>query len=187
MKEKCFDNGKGELIDQATFVRENVLDTDGFLHKTKCPNCGKQASERDFDECLGGTINRVYSIDCKHCGFHECDKEFCYTCEAKMEESILARKTELENDMDDGNSLTLRAEFAIQEVANKGLVSGVELTTMKLILIKNPRACAFFDLPNESLIKCTKEAVGLLKKHLLNANFNRNLEMKISQALEEMA
>ncbi|MCE7733021.1 hypothetical protein [Vibrio campbellii] len=40
------------------------------------------AARREFDELLGGCINQVYSLDCPHCGHHECDREFCSQCEA---------------------------------------------------------------------------------------------------------
>ena len=85
-----FDNGNGEVVEAAIFVRDNVLDADGDRYETECPNCGHQASEHLFDECLGGTINQVSSLDCIHCGYHQCNQEVCPTCEEQWEASIQA-------------------------------------------------------------------------------------------------
>jgi hypothetical protein len=87
----------------------------------------------------------------------------------------------LDKDFDDGNRLTLIGEYAIESVFEKGLVKGACITDLKLILVKNPSAFQFFDLENEGEIKSHKEAVTLFKTHLLNAKFNRNLELKIAQ------
>lgn len=187
MNTQYFDNGNGQLISASEFVRENVLDTNGWQRDTKCPNCGKSASERNFDECLGGVINQVYSINCQHCGFHECDQEFCSICESMHDERIEASKTELEKDMDDGNSLTLMGEYAIEQVANNGFVAGKEITNIKLLLMKNPFARNYCDIEGIFPSNSAKEAIYLIKRKMLDVKFNRNLEVKIAKAKIDLA
>ncbi|WP_039990873.1 hypothetical protein, partial [Vibrio azureus] len=173
MCKELFDNGNGDLVEAAIFVRDNVLDTDCDRDDTECPNCGNQASEYVFDECLGGAINQVSSLDCMHCGHHECSQEVCPTCEENLEASIQASADALERDMEDGGKLSFIAECIDEQMSEGRPVSGCTITLFKLIMTNNPGARAFCyldDPDNDGMYRsCSvKEAINIFKMHLLN-------------------
>lgn len=68
------------------FIMEHVVDHDGYRCQEKCPNCGKDASRRDFEACHSGSVNQHYTLDCEHCGFHSCDRDECHKCEYPFDE-----------------------------------------------------------------------------------------------------
>ncbi len=186
MNNQLFDNNYGELCDKSDFIRENVLDTKGWSHEIKCPSCGKAAVQRDFDECLGGCINQVYSINCSHCGHHECDQEYCPICESVLDTRIEEGQKELQRDMVSGELLELSINHAIEEIQQKGTVKPHVFTNMKLVLLNNPSATWFCNV--EGLLECKthKETISVIKRKILDAKFNRNIELKIAQAKEEL-
>ena len=191
MCKKLFDNGNGHLVEAGIFVRDNVLDADGDRNDTECPDCGHQASEHLFDECFGGTINQVSSLDCTHCGFHQCSQEVCHICEENLEASIQASADALDRDMEDGGKLSFIAECIDEQMSEGRPVSGCTITLFKLIMTNNPGARAFcylHDPDNDGMYRSrsVKEAINIFKMHLLNVNFNRNLELKIAQAKQQL-
>ena len=186
MCDKLFDNGNGEMLDANEFVRKNVFDTEGWDSQIDCPECGKEANERNFDECLGGAINQVYTLDCSHCGHHECDQEFCHICESKYEEQIESNQSELETDFRDGERLPLHSEYLIEQVEQTGSVQPADWTYLKLALMKNPNAIQFSDIENIGISCTPKLFINLLVKKVLDIKFTRSLELKISQAKNEL-
>lgn len=168
------------------FIKDNIDET-GLKHNETCPDCGKNAIRHEFEACHTGSVNQHYTLNCQSCDYHECDQDFCSICESALDERIEARKSELEKDMNDGDSLTLIAEYSIQQVATRGFVSGTSITALKQILVNNPHAAPFLNLEERRITKCAKDAIHLLKSELLEARFNRNLELKITQAKKELA
>jgi hypothetical protein len=173
MKNQQIDNG--ELVSTSEFIRENVIDTTGQQDITQCPSCGKEAAERTFDECLGGSINQVYSINCPHCNYHECDQEFCSICEAKAE-----LKSELNSYcLDSIQKADLVLEYLVDELALKSYVNAKDITTLKLLLLSNT---AVSDLFSSIFVPRGVTNLHYIQRKLLDAKFSRNLELKIFQA-----
>jgi hypothetical protein len=175
MKNQFFDNGNDEQAYTNKFVLENVLDTEGFQHDAKCPNCGKDAVERNFDECLGGSINPVHTLDCPHCNYHECSQEFCHTCEA---ESAMSG-----DDMSDCFEIVQHADLLldhlIETLTEKKHVNAVELTSLKLMLVSHEKATRLFD---DIFVPTNARTFHYIQRKLLDAKFSRNLDLKIKQA-----
>lgn len=63
-------------------VLEYVYDPSIIAHHCECESCGKQAMRADYDRNDGGCINSYYSVSCSHCEYHDCNDDFCATCEA---------------------------------------------------------------------------------------------------------
>lgn len=160
------------------FVLENALDTQGFTSEQACPCCGQAAARREFDELLGGCINQVYSLDCPHCGHHECDREFCSQCEASIEEN-----------MKENERCYLKAfhyvdlfEDIEQRLRDGKAISGVHLTELKQTLYSEPEVVSWL------CVICLLDANGPQavihgwKKTMLDARFNARLEARIEQA-----
>ena len=160
----------------SNIILEHVLDRDVQRDVTLCPRCGKGAVERHFDECLGGSINPVHSLDCPHCNYHECSQEFCHTCEA---ESYISA-----NHMSDvfqtiGNA-DLLLDYLVGQLAFNQNVKPVELTSLKLMLVSNDDVNQLF---NDIFVPRDTRTFHYIKRKLLDAKFSRNLELKITQAI----
>ncbi|NOI32252.1 hypothetical protein [Vibrio coralliilyticus] len=161
------------------FIIENVLDTKGFKNETECPNCGKNAERRNFDECLGGTINQVYSIDCSHCGYHKCDQEECYACEVIYNQKHAAQSRHLGEAIE----ADLMLDSMIESLEKDGRIEPATLTYLKLKLT-NKDVQEHFELV--FVPKGTK-ANQYIKRKLLDALFFWKNEQMIEQAKMELA
>jgi predicted RNA-binding Zn-ribbon protein involved in translation (DUF1610 family) len=184
MCEQCFDNN-GNSVTESDFIRINVLDTDGFHQEVTCPECGKNAIQRDFDECLGGAINSVYTINCPHCGYHECDQEYCATCEVNYEASFAAKQDEMSHLIRLGEILEYRFDAVLDDVKNEGLANPVVWSMVKSIAYQSNEAIQFCCIEGVALRLKPHEFIAALKKQLLDAKFNRNLDLKIAKAKTE--
>lgn len=155
-------------------VLENVLDKDGFKYEVPCPTCGKAATKRRFDELLGGCINSVYSLDCSHCGHHECDKEYCSTCDALNEASEHRNERLLHCVM-----LFEHAEECIEAGQN---VPGMLWTALKHEIYHDQDIrqglCHWLDLDTSTSTSMLK----LLRQKLLGIRFKVRLDARIELA-----
>ncbi|WP_045391680.1 hypothetical protein [Vibrio rotiferianus] len=156
------------------FVLDNVLDTLGYRDETPCPSCGQSAERRDYDECLGGSINQVHSIDCSHCGYHECSQEFCPSCECEFSRHSEALVV-IEH-------VELMLDYLVDTLTRKPFVKATEVTTLKLKLVLNADADRL--LSDILLVPRGGRTVHYIQRKLLDAKFTRNLELKILQAKE---
>lgn len=163
--------GSAEYNEQ---VLENVLDTEGFKHEVPCPTCGKAASERHFDELLGGCINPVYSLDCSHCGHHECDKEYCSTCDTLNDLSEHRNERLLH--------CVMLFDHAKERVQAAQSVPGMLWTHLKHEIYHGQDIrlglCHWLDLdtPTPTLM------IKLLRQKLLDIRFKVRLDARIEQA-----
>lgn len=64
-------------------VRDQV-DHEGSYRHVECPRCQAHAIRNDFEACHTGAVNQHYKIDCATCGYHECDQDWCATCEQDL-------------------------------------------------------------------------------------------------------
>lgn len=166
---------KKQLTHNSDFIRDNVLDTTGYQVATSCPSCGKEAVERTFDECLGGTINQVDSVDCHNCNYHECCQEFCSVCEIEAE--ILG--DEMCHCFEIVQQADLMLDYLVSELATNSYVNATEITSLKLKLISNNKATRLFD---DIFVPVGTRTFTYMQRKLLDARFSRNLELKIVQA-----
>ncbi|EGQ8535753.1 hypothetical protein [Vibrio parahaemolyticus] len=67
--------------DQYNAVALAQVDTDGDKCEETCPDCGKLAVRHDFECCHSGSVNAHYTLNCSHCGYHECDQDECSICD----------------------------------------------------------------------------------------------------------
>jgi hypothetical protein len=160
-----------------------VLDTEDYESEEVCPCCSKLATRRDFDACHSGCINTYYTLNCSHCGHHECDKDECSLCD---DASCLHNHDDdyascLNNYEEAGDwcGFLNRAE---ELVAAGKPVSGFQWTMFKHTLNHNPDVvdwlCIF--MFTESL--SAKEFVCFYQKKLLDIRFNARLDQRIAQA-----
>ncbi|AEH16185.1 hypothetical protein [Shewanella baltica] len=63
------------------YIIDNVVDFEGDNNQEKCQNCGQDATRHNFEACHSGSVNRHYTLNCEHCGFHSCDQDVCRKCE----------------------------------------------------------------------------------------------------------
>jgi len=158
------------------FVLENVLDTQGYASEVKCPSCGQSAEKRNFDECLGGCINQVYSIDCHHCGHHECDQEeFCSKCECAYYDISNKREQWL-----------LCFDFIEDQLQAGNMISGLLWSELKHTLHNDADVLHelwALDLFMPREIEETPQAViAWYQRRMLDIRFNARLEKRIEQA-----
>lgn len=148
-----------------------VNNIESNINTVECPHCYLDANERLFEENAGGAVNAVYSLNCPHCGFHECNKEECdecnhtdYECTRGFEEAF---------------SVITKLEAMVSNDANTFLVNASDVTALKLELIDNDCAGWF------TIIKCIgpRLPINQLKHELLDAKFNFNLERRIRHAM----
>ncbi|MEZ8959501.1 hypothetical protein AB6E94_18960 [Vibrio lentus] len=164
-----------EAVHAFEFIQENVIDTTGQQDVTKCPSCSKQAVERTFDECLGGCINQVSSIDCPHCNYHECDQEFCSICDAELQSS----SDENSYLLDSIQRADLILDYLIDELAEKKHVKATDITELKLLLVSNSAVSELF---SSIFVPKGTTTLHYIQRKLLDANFGRNLALKIMLA-----
>ncbi|PMM53598.1 hypothetical protein [Vibrio splendidus] len=166
------------------FVVENVLDTNGFTSEEQCPCCGQAAVRREFDELLGGCINRVYSLDCTHCDHHECDQEFCSKCEA----SVFNEEDE-PGYMEENERAELKACYYVdlfedieQKLRNGKAISGAPWTELKQALHSEPEVLSWLCVLWIIDANEPKAVIYWLKKQMLDARFNARLDVRIQEA-----
>ena len=157
------------------FVLAEVVDTEGYTSDEECPCCGKSAIRRDFDVCNGGSVNTHYTLNCSHCGHHECDQDECAHCDADDGYDIrLYHYDEAGNWCDFLNQ-------AEELVAAGKPVSGFQWTKFKHALNHNPEVvdwlCTF--LLTESM--SAKQFVLFYQRKLLDIRFNARLDQRIAQ------
>lgn len=176
------EDGVGNTVYVPDFIRENVLDLEGYQCTTECPCCGRQAKERIFDECLGGAINTVYRIDCSHCSHHECDQDFCGSCEAAsvFEDSEFDRNVKR---WKMAEKVDLMLDHLVDTLVTQQYVKASVITEMKLMLLSDSEVSGLFNLIYASRGVSNRRHI---QRQLLDAKFNRNLEEKINQAKNEM-
>lgn len=161
------------------FVLENVLDTQGYSSEVECPGCGQPAEERHFDECLGGCINQVYSIDCHHCGHHECDQEYCPVCEANNYDGSN------ENYHKAGQWLMLFDQ--IEEWLQEGkTIPGLLWTELKHTLYSQSDVlswvCTMSSLIPVTIDEVPKVVIAWHQRKMLDIRFKVRLDARIEQA-----
>ncbi|EKA5635838.1 hypothetical protein OKZ62_001742 [Vibrio navarrensis] len=156
------------------FLMEFVLDTKGEQKETVCPSCGRQAEEEHFDEFVTGSINAVYSIDCCHCGHHECSQESCCICEALAE----AKNAEFEPVW----KSDLLLDYLVENLELGLRIKPSDVTHLKELIHQSRSRFEWYEA---DFVR--DGGISYVKKALLDASFKGKLDLKISQALEEMA
>ncbi|WP_063664405.1 hypothetical protein [Aliivibrio fischeri] len=68
-------------------VIKHVLQPNDFCLSKSCPTCARKATRTEYDRNDGGCINSYFRTDCGHCGHHNCNDEFCITCEVLYSQS----------------------------------------------------------------------------------------------------
>ncbi|PQJ44185.1 hypothetical protein BTO01_29455 [Vibrio jasicida] len=158
------------------FVLENVLDTQGFTSEQACPCCGQAAARREFDELLGGCINQVYSLDCPHCGHHECDREFCSQCEA------FAWTDEVDEHEDErlhACEYLIAFDIFKEQLQAGQVISALEWTEFKHALFNEPGLLSWLDDVGMNFpfdVITPKKAIDWLKHQLLETCINTQSE-----------
>ncbi|EGR2026356.1 hypothetical protein DYB89_14855 [Vibrio cholerae] len=166
-----FDNGNGKMLTYSEFTLENAVDLKGFFMQIDCPICKKETRERQFDRVEGGSVNQHFSIDCKHCGHHECDLEFCSTCEAES------------NHYQHLMEMVFDADMLLEECVNnlemglKSQLKGGVITQLKILITHARSNVSWY---NDNFLK--RGGMSHVKRQLLDAKFNRNLALKIALA-----
>lgn len=158
------------FTDLSNHVWNFVVDESGYECDEECPSCGKQATRRDFDECLGGAVNSVYSINCHHCGYHECSKEVCSTCEQKYEDERWVYE------------LQVKADLVIEDLVDQleggaVYISPVDVTFLKLLIGACRKSSTVYDM---NFVE--RGGISKVKRSLLDARFTGKLALKIAQA-----
>ncbi|EGR4213931.1 hypothetical protein NTH44_003346 [Vibrio metoecus] len=157
-------------------VLANAVNFEGYSLPVNCLRCNKEASERHFDLVEGGSVNPYYSIDCSHCGYHKCDRNFCSTCEAESAyfDSLMKNYSEA--------ILLLDSCIDDLELGLKTQINGIHVTHIKILIAY---AREDLDWYNEDFLN--RGGISRIKRRLLDAKFTRNLKLKIAQAHHDLA
>ena len=81
------------------FIIDNVVDHDGERYEVECPACDKLAIKHTFEACHTGSVNQHYTLNCKHCGHHECNEDVCDICDEDHEEALKQYNESLKADL----------------------------------------------------------------------------------------
>ncbi|GMQ49639.1 hypothetical protein [Vibrio sp. 10N] len=110
-----------EAYNQMSFEQ---VDRSGLKTNVECPDCGMQATRRDFEACHSGSVNQHYSLDCS-CGYHECDQDMCSKCEQSL-------------DVDNDSSMLAEMLTTLMEnLRDQRRIHPVDLSLLKLYAVKN--------------------------------------------------
>lgn len=157
------------------FVLENVLNANGFSNEIECPNCGKPAISKEYERVEGACINAYERIDCGHCGHHECDDEFCRTCEAAMAVQYAYNEAM--------GTFIMMLDFAFDD-ASLDLskpVSPVQISSLKLYFIKKVVPTCGSDCNHLFM-----EYVKIYLRKRADWKFDQMLTLKIESAKKEI-
>ncbi|MBY8168183.1 hypothetical protein KW507_16025 [Vibrio fluvialis] len=157
-------------------VIENVLNGDDFIMKVECPQCGNEATLRQYDRNDDGCINAYERTDCTHCNDHECDDDSCSICEAAAEVSYAYNKAKGEYYM----LLDMSFE-SFEDTDFSKPVSPVEITNLKLYFLKEVKPICGDD--------CDHFFADSVKQYLRDRadwNFKQMLNSKIELANQEI-
>lgn len=160
------------------FVLENVVDTDGDRYEVECPKCGKTAIQRNYDR-VDGSVNAYQSITCQHCDYHECDDDFCATCEASYDSGTPLGYYE-------SATLGHLLDDCVESVTAGKLVNPIVWNKLKALAFNLPEAIDWFDTcficDRKVTVRTYKEFVNYAQRKLLDARFMARLDKKISLA-----
>ncbi|MCG9576041.1 hypothetical protein L1D14_07290 [Vibrio tubiashii] len=170
-------------FDTTEFVLENVVDQNGELDESKCPECGENAKTRTFDSCHSGSVNVYYTLNCSHCGYHECDREECSICESQQQGCS-------DTDVFPQESFAASAEIdymideIVDEMENKGRISAIAWTKIKLYLDQNIELLEWWIPPSGRPINQTRfEFISDIQRRLSDVRFNQRIGAKIANAM----
>lgn len=167
-----------QMITQAqykAFVLEQV-DTDGWRNEEACPDCGKMAIRHDFESCHTGSVNAHYTLNCSHCGYHECDQDECSICDVKYEHN--------QHINDEVGKCLYFIDLFEDKLAERQCVPGLLWTQFKHVMYHQPTVADLLDnvlalgLPTN----CGKQVVRYVQQHMMDIRFNLRLEERIQHA-----
>lgn len=160
-----------EAFNQMAFEQ---VDRSGLKTNVECPDCGMQATRRDFEACHSGSVNQHYSLDCSHCGHHECDQDVCTVCESKQTTPV---------GYDESSDVDFLVSALLKSMRFKSRINPVELSLLKLYAVKNPEAIhwyfTIFAMQSKSTIS---EFFNQIKRDLLDVKFEMKRNQKILDA-----
>ncbi len=154
------------------FILDEVVDH-GSCYAEICSSCGKQATRRDFEACHTGSVNQHYTLDCLHCGHHECDQDdgMCSICDSQHSTPP--------GYMESGK-LDLIVMKLLEDMMHAGRVNPLDWSFAKLYALQNPRAVDWYDTvfgDNDCLT--ARDFIRKTQKRLLDMKFEIWLDNKI--------
>lgn len=150
------------------------VDRSGLKTNEECPDCGMQATRRDFEACHSGSVNQHYSLDCSHCGYHECDQDVCMVCESKLTTPV---------GYDESSDVDLMVSTLLKSMRYKSRINPVEWSLLKLYAVKNPEAIQwYFTIISMQSKSTISEFFYQIKRELLDVKFEMKLNKKIEDA-----
>jgi hypothetical protein len=160
------------------------IDTKGTEHDDSCPSCGKPAGTREFESCHTGSVNQHYTINCKHCGYHECDLDdgCCPVCEH------IEYKTPI--GFDESAKANLVFDSLMDSLSSKGTMNAVDWSYLKHYVFKIPELVGFYSdfyISDHNQLKgyTPKHLIAYMQKEILDIRFKYRIDKKIEAALAE--
>ncbi|ANS88103.1 hypothetical protein VSVS12_04404 (plasmid) [Vibrio scophthalmi] len=152
------------------------VNTDGWQNEETCPDCGKMAIRRDFESCHTGSVNAHYTLNCSHCGYHECEQDECSICDVKYDHN--------QHINDEVGKWLSFMDLVEDRLAEGRCVPGVLWTQFKHVMYHQPAVADLLDnvlglgLP----ANCGRQVVHHVQRHIMDVRFKLNLEQRIQLA-----
>ena len=142
------------------------MNSEGSTAQGSCPECEKLALKKNFERCLGGSINQYYTLNCEHCSHHECDQEYCHICEQSYLEPIGYKEAP---------NVELIVDSLLDSLREKALIDPVSWSFLKLYTLKTPELVGWYDtfcIDDGNNINTPSGLFHYLKMQLLNERFS---------------
>jgi len=152
------------------------MNSEGYTAPVDCPECGKEALHKDFERCVGGSINQYYTLNCDHCGLHKCDQEYCHICEQAYAEP---------EGYKEAPNVELIVDSMLDSLREKALIDPVSWSFLKLYTLQNPELVGWYDtffIHDGKNINTPSRLFHYLKKQLLDERFTIWLNRRIEEA-----
>ncbi|MGR5296940.1 hypothetical protein ACPV5U_19235 [Vibrio mediterranei] len=120
------------------FVIDEVIDHGNNSVNDSCPCCGKRATRRDFEAVHSGSVNQHYTLDCSHCGHHECDQEdgMCFICDTH---------SSVPSGYKESGRLDLLVTKLREDMIVNCRINPLDWSFAKLYALQNPDAVDWYD------------------------------------------
>lgn len=152
------------------------VDTDGDKCEETCPDCGKLAVRHDFECCHSGSVNAHYTLNCSHCGYHECDQDVCPICDGKYEHN--------QHLSDEVNQWLRFLDMIEKKLTNGQCVPGLLWSQFKQAMYHQPAVAGLlYDvLDLDFTTDCGKQVVHHVQRTMMDMKFNQRLDAHIQHA-----
>lgn len=160
--------------DQYNAVALAQVDTDGDKCEETCPDCGKLAVRHDFECCHSGSVNAHYTLNCSHCGYHECDQDECSICQTSFEDKSYY--------YDEGCKWSNFLNHMSQYLKDGKTIPGLLWTEFKHVMYQQPEVVDWIDTFLDINDASAKGVIRYFQRHMMDVRFSLRIEERTQHA-----